>query len=68
MQLPASRTDRETMSEHEEDTEEEEEEEAYRGGPSAYAGPSGGTGTGRRHDRSATQPGRVPVGLCGMSI
>lgn len=51
MQLPASRTDRETMSEHEEDTEEEEEEEAYRGGPSAYAGPSGGTGTGRRHDR-----------------
>lgn len=52
VQLPASRTDRETMSEHEEDTEEEEEEEeAYRGGPSAYAGPSGGTGTGRRHDR-----------------
>uniref|UniRef100_A0A3B4FHT4 Zona occludens protein 1 n=1 Tax=Pundamilia nyererei TaxID=303518 RepID=A0A3B4FHT4_9CICH len=62
VQIPASRHgDRETMSEHEE--EDSDEADAYdhrsgRGGQSAYAGASGGTGTGRRHDRERSSSGR----------
>ncbi|XP_030582228.1 tight junction protein ZO-1 isoform X4 [Archocentrus centrarchus] len=62
VQIPVSRPgDRETMSEHEE--EDSDEVDAYdhrsgRGGQSAYAGASGGTGTGRRHDRERSSSGR----------
>ncbi|XP_030016450.1 tight junction protein ZO-1 isoform X12 [Sphaeramia orbicularis] len=61
VQIPVSRPgDRETMSEHEE--EDSDEEDGYdpsgRSGPSAYGGASGGTGTGRRHDRERSNSGR----------
>lgn len=62
MQIPVSRTgDRETMSEHEEEDSDEEdgyEHHSGRGGRSAYEGASGGTGTGRRHDRERSSSGR----------
>lgn len=58
MQIPVSRPgDRETMSEHEED--DSDEDDGYEhGGPSAYEGASGGTGTGRRQDRERSSSGR----------
>lgn len=62
VQIPVSRPgDRETMSEHEE--EDSDEADAYdhrsgRAGQSAYAGASGGTGTGRRQDRERSSSGR----------
>lgn len=62
MQIPVSRPgDRETMSEHEEEDSDEEdgyEHHSGRGGRSAYEGASGGTGTGRRHDRERSSSGR----------
>lgn len=62
MQIPVSRPgDRETMSEHEE--EDSDEDDGYdhhsgRGDRSAYEGASGGTSTGRRHDRERSSSGR----------
>lgn len=61
VQMSVSRPgDRETMSEHEE--EDSDEDDGYEhhagGGQSAYGGASGGTGTGRRHDRERSSSGR----------
>ncbi|XP_036950382.1 tight junction protein ZO-1 isoform X7 [Acanthopagrus latus] len=61
VQIPVSRPgDRETMSEHEE--EDSDEDDGYEhhtgGGRSAYEGASGGTGTGRRHDRERSSSNR----------
>uniref|UniRef100_A0A4W6CYN9 Zona occludens protein 1 n=1 Tax=Lates calcarifer TaxID=8187 RepID=A0A4W6CYN9_LATCA len=62
VQIPVSRPgDRETMSEHEEEDSDEDdgyEHHSGRGGQSAYGGASGGTGTGRRHDRERSSSGR----------
>ncbi|XP_044057307.1 tight junction protein ZO-1 isoform X8 [Siniperca chuatsi] len=62
VQIPVSRPgDRETMSEHEEDDSDEDdgyEHHSGRGGQSAYEGASGGTGTGRRHDRERSSSRR----------
>lgn len=62
VQIPVSRPgDRETMSEHEEEDSDEEdgyEHHGGRGGQSAYGGASGGTGTGRRHERERSNSGR----------
>uniref|UniRef100_A0A4W6CYN0 Tight junction protein 1 n=1 Tax=Lates calcarifer TaxID=8187 RepID=A0A4W6CYN0_LATCA len=49
------------MSEHEEEDSDEDdgyEHHSGRGGQSAYGGASGGTGTGRRHDRERSSSGR----------
>uniref|UniRef100_A0A667Y4R2 Tight junction protein 1 n=1 Tax=Myripristis murdjan TaxID=586833 RepID=A0A667Y4R2_9TELE len=62
VQIPVSRPgDRETMSEHEEEDSDEDdgyEQHSGRSGPSAYGGASGGTGTGRRHERERSNSGR----------
>nr|XP_046244718.1 tight junction protein ZO-1 isoform X9 [Scatophagus argus] len=62
VQIPVSRPgDRETMSEHEEEDSDEDdgyEHHSGRGGRSAYEGASGGTGTGRRHDRERSSSSR----------
>ncbi|XP_028258285.1 tight junction protein ZO-1 isoform X7 [Parambassis ranga] len=62
VQIPVSRPgDRETMSEHEEEDSDEDdgyEHHSSRGGQSAYGGASGGTGTGRRHERERSNSGR----------